>query len=341
MLGGLARPRGSGALAAGALAAFVAAGCVGEGATPLRPDDAAASAADPARSSKRDGPRTSPELVPPGASTGGDLTVAVVDGAPVHAADAYRLLLLSLPDETQNAARQLVVDRIAAAEAASESINVPPAVVDRELERVLGEQDRKVRESSKGKQDLASYVQTTYALDKAHYAELVRQTVARSLLLERVVLLELARHPRTQLRLIRVKEKSLAEEIRRKITQGADFATLARQHSEDGSAREGGLYPPLPSDLPSQLFARTEGLKGGDVGEVEEVSTNDGPRFRIVQVLTRLPAETGTWAERGSGIDKVLEGRPLSPLELEAWMHVMETRHPIRILPLGALDHGP
>jgi parvulin-like peptidyl-prolyl isomerase len=279
-------------------------------------------------------------VAPDGAGAAGDLPVALVDGATVHAGEVYRLLLLSLPDETQNAARQLVVDRVAAAEAAAASIEVPAAAVDRELERVLGEQDRKVRESSKGKQDLATYVQQTYSLDKAAYAELVRGTVARSLLLERVVLLELSKHPRTQLRLIRVKERPLAEEIRKKVVQGADFATLARQHSEDGSARDGGLYPPLPSDLPSPLFARTEGLKGGDVGEVEEVSTNDGPRFRIVQVLTRLPAEAGSWTERGAGIDKVLDGRALSPLELEAWMHVMETRHPIRILPLGALAHG-
>ena len=332
MAGGLARPRGSGALAAGALAAFAAAGCVGS-----RAPEHSADRSPPASPAKGSPPAA---VVPDGAGAAGDLPVALVDGATVHAGEVYRLLLLSLPDETQNAARQLVVDRIAAAEAAAASIEVPAAVVDRELERVLGEQDRKVRESSKGKQDLATYVQQTYALDKAAYAELVRGTVARSLLLERVVLLELSKHPRTQLRLIRVKERPLAEEIRKKVVQGADFATLARQHSEDGSARDGGLYPPLPSDLPSPLFARTEGLKGGDVGEVEEVSTNDGPRFRIVQVLSRLPAEPGSWAERGAGIDKVLDGRALSPLELEAWMHVMETRHPIRILPLGALAHG-
>ncbi len=306
MTGGQARPRGSGALAAGALAALAAVGCAG-GPRTARPADPKSPAADLARAA----PEAHPAAAVPPHALGADLIVATVDGVPVHAADTYRLLLLSAPDETQNAARQIVIDRIAAVEAANATIEVPPAVLDREFERVLGEQDRKVRETSKGKQDLASYVQATYSLDKAGYAALVRATVARSLLLERVVLLELTQHPRTQLRLIRVKDKTLAEDLRKKVVAGADFATLARQHSEDGSARDGGLYPPLPNDLPSQLFARTEGLKGGDVGEVEEVSTNDGPRFRIVQVLSRLPAETGTWAERGAGIEKVLEGRPL------------------------------
>jgi hypothetical protein len=274
------------------------------------------------------------------APDGPDLVVGTVDSVAIHASEAWRILCLSLPDETANAVRQIVIDRIAAAEAAQQSITVPDATLAREAERVLGEQDRKVRESSKGRLDLATYVKNSYGMEKPAYVDLVRTSVGRSLLLERVILFELAHHPRIQLRLIRVKEKTLAEEIRKKLLESADFATLARQHSEDGSARDGGVYPPLPSDLPSTLFTRTEGLKGGEIGPVEEVSTNDGPRFRIVQVLDRLPAEPGAWSERSAAIEKILEGRPLSPLEVEAWMRVMEQRRQIRILPLGALANG-
>jgi hypothetical protein len=271
---------------------------------------------------------------------GPDLVVGTVDGVPIHASEAFRVLTLSLPDESGNAVRQIIIDRFAAAEAAQNSISVPDAAITKDVERVLAEQDRKIRESSKGRVELASYVKNSYGLEKDGYAELVRGSVSRSLLLERVILFELDRHPRIQLRLIRVKERALAEEIRKKLLESADFATLARQHSEDGSARDGGVYPPLPTDLPSTLFTKTEALKSGEIGPIEEVSTNDGPRYRIVQVLARLPAESGTWAERGAAIEKILEGRPLSPLEFEAWMRVMEERRQIRILQLGALAHG-
>jgi hypothetical protein len=276
----------------------------------------------------------------PAATGGGSLVVATVDGTPVHAGDVYRLLALNFPDDAGNAARQVVRDLVAGAEAAADSIAVPAAAVTAETDRVLADQARKVSEGSKGQETLESYVQATYGMDRPTYQALVRTTVERMLLLERVVLFELSRHPRIQLRLIRVAQKSLAEEIRKKLEQGADFAALARQSSEDGSARDGGVYPPLPADLPSPLFAETGARKEGEVGPVEEVSTRDGPRYRIVQVLARLPAEGGTWAERGPALEQVLAGRPLSPLELEAWMRVMEQKHTIRILPLGALDHG-
>jgi parvulin-like peptidyl-prolyl cis-trans isomerase-like protein len=276
----------------------------------------------------------------PIAPDGDDLVVGSVDGVAIHASEAFRILTLNLPDESANAVRQIVIDRIAAAEAAEGHITVPEAAIAREFDRVLADQDRKVRESSKGKLDLAAYVKNSYGLEKADYEAIVRASVSRSLLLERVILFELSHHPRIQVRLIRVKDKSLAEEIRKKLAESADFATLARQHSEDGSARDGGIYPPLPSDLPSTLFTRTDAIKNGEIGPVEEVSTNDGPRYRIVQVLTRLPAESGAWTERSAAIEQVLEGRPLSPLEVEAWMRVMEQRRQVRILQLGALTHG-
>ncbi len=282
-----------------------------------------------------------PRVAVPAALPGGsDRVVARVDGAPIFASEAFRLLALSVPDDAHNAVRQLAVDRVAAAEAAAIDAAVPTAVVERELARLLSEQERKVREASKGAKDLSAYVESVYGLKPPAYFDLVRSALERSLLLERIVLFELSRHPRTQMRLIRVKERPLAEEIHAKLAQGADFAALARQHSEDASGRDGGVYPPLPSDLGSPLFEKTESLAAGALSEVEEVSTEGGPRFRIVQVLARLPAEAGAFAERTAAIEQALDGRPLSPLELEAWMRIMEERHQIRVLGLGADDDG-
>jgi parvulin-like peptidyl-prolyl isomerase len=233
-----------------------------------------------------------------------------------------------------------VIDRLAAVEAAAAGVSVPPDVTEREFAHVIAEQERTVRERSKGATDLAGFVKQSLGIEIGAYSAMSRATVERSLLLERVVLFELASHPRTQLRLIRVKDASLAREIRTKLEQGADFGALARQHSEDGSARDGGVYPPLPSDLPSPLFEKTESLQGGALSKVEEVSTPEGPRYRIVQVLARLPAETGSWAERAAAIEQLLESRPLAPLELEAWMRIMEERHSIRLLRMGTDDDG-
>ena len=53
--------------------------------------------------------------------------VATVDGTPIGAFEAFRLLLLSVPDDANNAVRQLVLDRLAAGEAAAQGITVPTA----------------------------------------------------------------------------------------------------------------------------------------------------------------------------------------------------------------------
>jgi parvulin-like peptidyl-prolyl isomerase len=266
--------------------------------------------------------------------------VARVDGEPVYASDAFGLIHLSAPEEAENAVRQLVIDRLCAAEAAAGGASVPQDAVERELARQIAELERKVKEASKGQSDLASHVKSTLGLEPPAYFELLRGSVERSLLLERVVLFELSRRPRTQLRLIRVKERRLAQEVRGKLEQGADFAALARLHSEDGSAREGGVYPPLPDDLPSPLLEKARTLAAGALSAVEEVSTPDGPRYRIVQVLARLPPESGSFAQKAASLEQVLAGRPLSPLELEAWMRIMEERHRIRLFRLGREDDG-
>ncbi|MSR47483.1 MAG: hypothetical protein EXS13_10560 [Planctomycetes bacterium] len=265
--------------------------------------------------------------------------VAMVDGVPIGSAAAFRLLLLSVPDEANNAVRQLVLDQLAAAESGAAGVRVPDAVLERELARLLTDQERKIAEASRGSRDLTAHVKATWGITREAYDALARSTLERSLRLERVVLHELCRHPRVQLRLLRVKERALAEEVARKLDQGADFAALARQHSEDGSAREGGVYPPLPSDLPSPLFDHTENLADGERTAVHEVATADGPRWRIVQLLARLPADDRPLAERNAAIEALLDGRALAPPELEAWMRVMEERHQIRFLGVeGELD---
>jgi hypothetical protein len=256
--------------------------------------------------------------------------VAVVDGVALRAEAAFQLLLLSTPDEANNAVRQLVLDRLAAAEAQANGISVPAAALEREFPRLLAAQERKISEATLGRRDLTAHVRATWGIGREEYDRIARAALERSLLLERVVLAELARHPRVQLRLIRVKDKALADEVARKLELGADFAALARQHSEDGSARDGGLYPPLPIDLPSTLFDRTAELEAGARSPVHEVATADGPRWRIVEVLARLAPDERGAEQKAADIEALLEGRGVAPPELEAWMRIMESRHEIR-----------
>ena len=80
-------------------------------------------------------------------------------------------------------------------------------------------------------------------------------------------------------------------------------------------------------------------------GPILEVESNAAQARRAglhchVGKLARLPAESGTWGERAAAIEQVLDGRAIAPLELEAWMRIVEQRHEVRLLGMGRRDDG-
>ncbi|MEM6910118.1 MAG: peptidylprolyl isomerase [Verrucomicrobiota bacterium] len=78
--------------------------------------------------------------------------------------------------------------------------------------------------------------------------------------------------------------QTLAEEIRRKLRAGADFAQMAKMHSEDGFAVDGGSMPVMArTDLSPSLGDPAFSLKVGAISEVIE----DSSGFTILKVDAR------------------------------------------------------
>jgi parvulin-like peptidyl-prolyl isomerase len=74
-----------------------------------------------------------------------------------------------------------------------------------------------------------------------------------------------------RLRLIRVRERAQAEELARRLAQGADFAALAREASDDASAATGGDLGMMPvGDLAAPLRIAVASLGPGQVSGVVE-----------------------------------------------------------------------
>jgi parvulin-like peptidyl-prolyl isomerase len=65
-----------------------------------------------------------------------------------------------------------------------------------------------------------------------------------------------------------VRTKKEADDLRRKIDAGEEFAKLAARHSIDPSAASGGFLPARLSELRAELRARLEALKPGEVSAV-------------------------------------------------------------------------
>jgi parvulin-like peptidyl-prolyl isomerase len=100
-------------------------------------------------------------------------------------------------------------------------------------------------------------------------------------------------------------QKRLVEDIRRQLQGGADFATMAKTHSDDSAASDGGLVGggPIGKDfLNPTLSAIAFGLAPRKVSE----PVDDGPYWRLLYVDARQGGSVPPFEELKDTSDKLL-----------------------------------
>jgi parvulin-like peptidyl-prolyl isomerase len=119
-----------------------------------------------------------------------------------------------------------------------------------------------------------------------------------------------------------------AEELRRKVMTGADFAALARESSDDSGTRaRGGDLGTFQRNTHARTFDDAAfALKPGQIGDV--VQTEFG--FHIIKVLKREPARRQTLAEATPEIRRRLLGK-LEADRLTAWLKDARRKASVRI----------
>jgi len=116
----------------------------------------------------------------------------------------------------------------------------------------------------------------------------------------------LIRSPESDPQAMRADKKVKAEEIRKKLAEGADFAAIAREHSEDpGSAQRGGEYVFGRGQMvpPFEQAAFTQEINA--IGPVVETAYG----YHIIQVLERREAHKQTLEEASPRIAQFLQNR--------------------------------
>ncbi len=286
------------------------------------------------------GPRPAPEIrpLPLEDLPLGTRVVAQVAGQPILSSEVFPLLFLSAGDATREAVRQVAVDRLVELESRRVGLRLDEARVIAERDKTLEEFETKVRDATGGQEGLDEYVPRVFGMEVMEYRRHVETAGRNSLRLERLILFELSQSRRVQVRLIRVTNEKLATEIHDKVQRGADFASLAKEHSEDASAPQGGLYPPLPESLGIPLLEKVKDLAPGEVGVLGPGEADPRAEFRVVQVVTRLAPRAQSYAQAAADLEEELSGRALSPLELDAWMRMMEERYEVTLLGIGVTN---
>lgn len=118
---------------------------------------------------------------------------------------------------------------------------------------------------------------------------------------------EFARPERVRLRQILTENRGTAEQALREISDGADFAEVARRLSRDPGAASGGFEGELSrEDLPAAFAEVIFALQPGEVSGLMPAEYG----FHIFQVVSRSPAETMPLEEaRGEIVERLRQER--------------------------------
>jgi peptidyl-prolyl cis-trans isomerase C len=156
-----------------------------------------------------------------------DMVVAEVDGKPVTAADVIEAIRLlprvnaeaAFPQIVRQAADVVIARKVLAEKAEAAGLATNPVVrrrIEAAQDRILG-------------QELLTRSLAPNLLEPAVKSTFEARPISKTAV------------PEVQLRVIAVPTRSEAEDLVRKISDGADFAAVARAASRDSSAAKGGL----------------------------------------------------------------------------------------------------
>ncbi len=100
-----------------------------------------------------------------------------------------------------------------------------------------------------------------------------------------------------------------AQEILDKIEEGADFAELAKEHSKNPSAEDGGLLPPIGKDSPNIPPAISEAAMGlQKVGEVSN-PVQTGTAFHVLKLEKIIPPDKTDFEKVKDDLRKQIRSR--------------------------------
>ena len=119
------------------------------------------------------------------------------------------------------------------------------------------------------------------------------------------IILRMLSIPKTTADSDETSQKRLAEDIRRQLQNGADFATMAQTHSADSARTDGGLVGggPIGKDfLNEKLTSIAFGLAPRKVSDL----IDDGPYWRLMYVDARQGGAVPSFEKLKDTVDKLL-----------------------------------
>lgn len=122
------------------------------------------------------------------------------------------------------------------------------------------------------------------------------------------------------------KQKKLAEELRTKLLNGADFAATARAYSKDSRAENGGSWDWMAkTDMVPAISNVAMGLKTGGIGPVIDQEAS----YIIVACDAKKLGTAPTLESKRSDIEKIIN-QEKSKANIDKWMESIRKKHVIK-----------
>ena len=262
-------------------------------------------------------PDAAPSILRPRADAADD-EIARVGDLVLRKHDLFDRLRETEPEFVRKWIDYLVMDALLADEAERYSIAPDVAAVDARLDAEIAVLRKRVVEELSPQATFDDYLQRRFDMDFAEYRRWQRSNRMRDWYRQAVVHYLTLREDRVQIRMLSTTDGELAKDLARRVRDGADFATLARRHSEDESRKDGGLLPQFRRGTDHPVVAVAFTLEPGQVSDVLPVERDGVTRYYLVVCLQRFEGRDVPFADVRSEIEDAIERGPLPEAEFEA-----------------------
>ena len=260
--------------------------------------------------------------------------VARVGGEPISVTELVLHWVQQSPREVRATLEQLVDSKMVVAEADRLGITVDPERIEALYQETLADLQQNV-EQSYPDMSLEDWIVGRLGLAPEFYLGQARTDVVRHLLAERTVRAFTLANERATVRAVVTGERARAEEALARAQTGEDFATIAKELSQDSSAERGGLLPPVlrsGSTLSRLAFSTGAGKLGGPIQEQQS--------WLVMRVESIDPPLRGRWDEVRDTVEASLSERPVQDAEYWQWRVEMLERYDVDLSPFIDLTGG-
>ncbi len=328
------RPISVGAIVLAALSACAAAPNPKPSKAPATYTPPAPAPAAEAETVEASAPPEVPEEPKAPAPTAG-VVIATVAGKPVDVSELLTQWMHQSSLDVKEQVDRLVLSRLFIEESRRLGLTIDPEQAEKAYADAAIAIEKEIGKKRPGI-SLDRYVDQLLGLDPKVYRERLRDDALRGLLAERVVRAFLLQSEHAELCVIVVKSEEKLKLVQSELAAGKAFEDVAREHSEEPSAKDGGRVPPV---------IRSDTVMGNLAFETP-VGSVGGPKYQqgawlLAKVVSRPEPLVGNWKAIGERVEASLKERSIEDLEISQWQTAMLRRYEVDVTPLMRLVGEP